>query len=112
MDMKGVTACLSSMAKLPVHRTPGGGTNLKLHPSAVEGEEGLATLSNLLKTYFKQGGQHLQLNIIDSSTLKEAQENPDKYKTLSVRVVGYSAYFVTLAKKVQDDIIERMEHVF
>ena len=112
MDMKGVTACLSSMAKLPGHRTPGGGTNLKLHPSAVEGEEGLATLSNLLKTYFKQGGQHLQLNIIDSSTLKEAQENPDKYKTLSVRVVGYSAYFVTLAKKVQDDIIERMEHVF
>ncbi len=110
MDMKGVTACLNSMAKLPVHRTPGGGTNLKLHPSAVKGKEGLEALSNLLKTYFNKGGQHLQLNIIDSSTLKEAQQHPDEYKALSVRVVGYSAYFTTLSRKVRDDIIERMEH--
>jgi len=110
IDLKGVTASLNSIARLPVYRTPGGGTNLKLHPSAVKGEEGLAALSNLLKTYFNEGGQHLQLNIIDSSTLKDAQQHPDKYKMLSVRVVGYSAYFVTLSKKVQDDIIERTEH--
>jgi len=71
----------------------------------------LKALSNLLKTYFNEGGQHLQLNILDSKTLKEAQQNPEQYKTLSVRVVGYSAYFVTLSKKVQDDIIERMEHI-
>jgi len=111
MDIKGVTACLNSIAKLPTHRTPGGGTNLKIHPSAVEGEDGLKALSNLLKTYFNEGGQHLQLNILDHKTLKEAQQNPEQYKTLSVRVVGYSAYFVTLSKKVQDDIIERMEHI-
>ena len=110
MDLSGATACLSSIAKLPTHRTPGGGTNLKLHPSAVKGSDGLEILSNLLKTYFKKGGQHLQLNIIDSSTLKEAQKYPDEYKALSVRVVGYSAYFVTLSRKVQDDIIERTEH--
>ncbi len=110
MDLKGVTASLNSMAKLPVHRTPGGGTNLKLHPSALQGEDGLEKLSNLLKTYFQKGGQHLQLNIIDSSTLREAQQHPDQYKTLSVRVVGYSAYFITLSKRVQDDIIERTEH--
>jgi len=112
MDIKGVTASLSSISKLPTQRTPGGGTNLKIHPSAVEGEEGLKALSNLLKTYFNKGGQHLQLNILDSNTLKEAQQNPEEYKTLSVRVVGYSAYFVTLSEKVQDDIIERMEHTF
>ena len=111
MDIKGVTASLNSIAKLPTHRTPGGGTNLKIHPSAVEGEDGLKALSNLLKTYFNEGGQHLQLNILDSKTLKEAQQDPEQYKTLSVRVVGYSAYFVTLSKKVQDDIIERMEHI-
>ncbi|MFQ6041996.1 MAG: pyruvate formate lyase family protein [Candidatus Poribacteria bacterium] len=110
MDIKGVTACLNSIAKLPTHRTPGGGTNLKIHPSAVAGEDGLKALSNLLKTYFNRGGQHLQLNILDRKTLEEAQQNPAQYKTLSVRVVGYSAYFVTLSKKVQNDIIERMEH--
>ncbi len=110
MDLNGATACLSSMAKLPTHRTPAGGNNLKLHPSAVEGDEGLATLSNLLKTYFKQGGQHVQLNIIDDSLLKEARRHPDEYKTLTVRVTGYSAYFVTLSEKVQNDIIERMQN--
>ena len=110
MDLKGATACLSSMAKLPTHRTPGGGNNLKLHPSVIEGDEGLEALSNLLKTYFKAGGQHLQLNIIDNSLLKEAQQNPDEYKTLSVRVTGYSAYFVALSEKVQNDIIKLTEH--
>ena len=109
-DLNGATACLSSMSKLPAHRTPAGGNNLKLHPSAVEGDEGLETLSSLLKTYFKKGGQHVQLNIIDNSLLEAAQKNPDEYKTLSIRVTGYSAYFITLSEKVQNDIIERTQH--
>ena len=109
-DREGVTACLRSMAKLPFHRTPGGGTNLKLHPSAIEGREGLAALSSLLKAYFKQGGQYLQLNVVDAAVLKDAQQHPDEYRTLSVRVVGYSAYFRTLSKEVQDNIIARTEH--
>jgi formate C-acetyltransferase len=111
-DRGGVTACLRSIAKLPTHRTPGGGTNLKLHPSAVQGNAGLEALSGLLKTYFALGGQHVQLNILDSTLLREAQQHPDEYRTLSVRVVGYSAYFVTLAKEVQDDIIRRTEYMF
>jgi formate C-acetyltransferase len=110
MDRSGVTACLRSMAKLPTHRTPGGGTNLKLHPSAVRDEAGLEGLSNLLKTYFRLGGQHMQLNVVDSSTLREAQQRPEEYRTLSVRVVGYSAYFVALSREVQEDIIRRTEH--
>lgn len=111
-DVHGVTACLRSIAKLPTHRTPGGGTNLKLHPSAVQGEDGLEALSDLLKTYFHLGGQHLQLNILDSAVLKRAQRHPEEYRTLSVRVVGYSAYFVTLTKEAQDDIIRRTEYGF
>jgi pyruvate-formate lyase len=110
MDVEGVTACLRSISKLPLHRTPGGGTNLKLHPSAVEAEEGLEALSGLLKTYFALGGQHLQLNVLDSAVLRKAQQHPDEYRTLSVRVVGYSAYFVTLTKQAQDDIIRRTDH--
>ena len=112
MDRKGITACLRSIAKLPLHRTPGGGNNLKVHPSAVRGEEGLNALSDMLKTYFHQGGQHLQLNILDSAMLREAQRRPEEYRSLSVRVVGYSAYFVTLSKQVQEDIIWRTEHSF
>jgi formate C-acetyltransferase len=110
MDFKGATACLKSMAKLPFDRTPGGGTNLKLHPSSVGGEPGLASLSDLMKTYFRLGGQHLQLNIIDGAMLREAQQRPEEFRTLSVRVVGYSAYFTTLSKRVQDDLIARTEH--
>jgi len=110
MDTKGVTACLKSIAKLPFDRTPGGGTNLKLHPSSVRGESGLSALSDLIKTYFDLGGQHLQLNIIDGAVLRNAQQHPEEYRTLSVRVVGYSAYFTTLSKRVQDDLIARTEH--
>jgi formate C-acetyltransferase len=111
-DHSGVTACLRSMAKLPFHRTPGGGTNLKLHPSAVKGESGLQALSSLLKTYFALGGQHLQFNIIDGALLRKAQQHPQEYRTLSVRVVGYSAYFATLTREVQEDIILRTEYGF
>lgn len=110
MDLEGVTSCLKSMAKLPFHRTPGGGTNLKLHPASVGGESGLLAFSDLTKTYFDLGGQHLQFNIIDAAVLREAQEHPEEFRTLSVRVVGYSAYFTTLSKRVQDDLIARTEH--
>ena len=89
---------------------PGGGTNLKLHSSAVRGEDGLAALSNLVKTYFQLGGQHLQVNVIDAATLRQAQKHPEAYRSLSVRVVGYSGYFVTLSREVQDDLIRRTEH--
>ena len=111
MDLAGATACLRSMAKLPFHRTPGGGTNLRLHPSAVRGEKGMEALSDLLKTYFRLGGQHLQVNVVDGEMLREAQKRPEEYRSLSVRVVGYSAYFVTLAREAQEDLIRRTEHM-
>jgi formate C-acetyltransferase len=109
-DLRGATACLRSLARLPLHRTPGGGTNLRLHPSGIEGETGLEALSNLMKTYFGLGGQHLQVNLVEAETLRAAQRDPEHYRDLSVRVVGYSAYFVTLAPNVQEDLIRRTEH--
>ena len=110
MDRRGITACLDSIARLPLHRSPGGGTNLKVHPSAVRGEDGLRALASLIETFFAQGGQHLQLNVVDGALLREAQRHPEQYRTLSVRVVGYSAYFCTLSKAMQDDIIQRTEY--
>jgi formate C-acetyltransferase len=110
MDLAGATACLRSMAKLPHRRTPGGGTNLRLLPSAVRGDRGLEVLSELLTTYFRLGGQHLQINVVDGEMLREAQRRPDEYRSLSVRVVGYSAYFVTLSEDIQENLIGRTEH--
>lgn len=109
-DLAGATACLRSLARLPFRRTPGGGTNLRLHPSGVAGEAGLRALAHLLQTYFELGGQHLQVNLVEAETLRQAQRQPDQYRDLSVRVVGYSAYFVTLAPNVQEDLIRRTEH--
>ena len=86
------------------------GTPVYISPERLQGEDGLEALSCLLKTYFHLGGQHLQLNILDSEVLKRAQRHPEEYRTLSVRVVGYSAYFVTLTQEAQDDIIRRTEH--
>ncbi len=99
------------MAKLPHARTPGGGTNLRLHPSGVRGEKGLEALSDLLETYFRLGGQHLQINVVDGEMLRKAQQCPEEFRSLSVRVVGYSAYFVTLSDRVQEDLISRTEHL-
>ena len=72
--------------------------------------EGIEKLTNLIRTYFDLGGTHLQINSISAETLKEAQRCPEKFQDLVIRVAGYSAYFVELDKKMQDDIIKRTEH--
>jgi formate C-acetyltransferase len=73
----------------------------------VAGESGVDVLSHLVEGYFQNGGMHLHINVIDKSTLEDAQRYPEKYSTLSVRVTGYSAYFVQLNKDIQADIIAR-----
>ncbi len=67
-------------------------------------------MKNLIRAYFKLDGHHLQFNVVTGGMLKEAQENPDDYKTLIVRVAGYSDYFGNLNKPLQDEIIARTEH--
>jgi pyruvate-formate lyase len=73
-------------------------------------QEGLKKFSSLIRTYFDLGGNHVQINSISADTLIEAQRNPQEYRDLVIRVAGYSAYFVELDRKMQDDIISRTEH--
>ena len=89
-----------------------GGTllNQKFSPSVLEGEKGLENLKNLIRSYFKMNGHHLQFNVVDAATLREAQSNPEAFRSLIVRVAGYSDYFGNLSSALQNEIIERTEH--
>jgi len=111
-DKKGPTAVIKSVAKLD-HMIASNGTQLnqKFSPRVLEDEKGLRSLAELIRVYFSLGGKHIQFNVIDSKTLREAQKNPDKYANLVIRVAGYSAFFTQLHKDVQDDIIGRTEQV-
>ena len=109
-DVKGPTATANSVAHLD-HGIASNGTlfNQKFHPSALAGMDGLEKFVAYLRTYFDQKGMHVQYNVVTKETLIEAQKNPEKYKTLVVRVAGYSALFTTLSRSLQDDIINRTE---
>jgi formate C-acetyltransferase len=112
-DLSGPTAVLKSVAGLPhVAFTGGTLTNLWVSGESLKTEAGIAKFINLIDTYVYNGGYHVQVNSIDKKTLQEAQNHPEAFPTLMVRVAGYSAYFVDLAKATQNDIIARTEHVF
>jgi pyruvate-formate lyase len=82
---------------------------MKFHPSTLGNTEDLKKLATLIKTYFSLGGKHIQFNVVSREMLLEAQKHPESYSDLVVRVAGYSAYFVQLGKRVQDEIIARTE---
>lgn len=109
-DIKGPTATANSVAKID-HGIASNGTlfNQKFHPSALAGEEGLQKFSSYIRTFFDEKGMHMQFNVVSKETLLDAQKHPENYKTLVVRVAGYSALFTTLSKSLQDDIIKRTE---
>jgi formate C-acetyltransferase len=86
--------------------------NIKLSPKCVEGEEGTEKLVSFIRTFCDLKLWHLQFNIINKDTLLAAKKEPEKYKSLIVRVAGYSAYFVDLSPDLQDDIIARTEHSY
>ncbi len=109
-DRNGPTAVIKSAAKMDHLRTGGTLLNQKFTPHIMKGEEGLVKLKDLIRSYFKLDGHHIQFNVVDAETLKEAQKNPEKYKNLIVRVAGYSDYFNNLNKNLQDEIINRREH--
>ena len=112
-DIKGPTATANSVAKLEQGVASNGTLlNQKFHPSALAGMSGLTKFVALLRSYFDQKGMHVQFNVVTRETLLDAQKNPDKYKTLVVRVAGYSALFTTLSRSLQDDIINRTEQGF
>jgi formate C-acetyltransferase len=83
---------------------------MRFTPALFEKEDGLNKFDATLKTYFfKLGGQHLQINVVDTETLRDAQEHPEKYEDLLVRVAGYSARFIDLTPPTQEEIIRRTE---
>ncbi len=112
-DVKGPTATANSVAKLEQGVASNGTLlNQKFHPSALAGMSGLTKFVALIRSYFDQKGMHMQFNVVTRETLLDAQKNPEKYKTLVVRVAGYSALFTTLSRSLQDDIIARTEQGF
>jgi len=109
-DVNGPTAAANSVARLD-HFIASNGTlfNMKFHPSALKGRAGLESFVSLVRGYFDQKGSHMQFNVVSREILQDAQKNPENYKSLVVRVAGYSALFTTLSKSLQDDIINRTE---
>ena len=109
-DVNGPTAAANSVSRLD-HYIASNGTlfNMKFHPSALEGRSGLESFVALVRGYFDRKGSHMQFNVVSRETLRDAQKNPDKYRSLVVRVAGYSALFTTLSKGLQEDIINRTE---
>ncbi len=111
-DTNGPTAVIKSCAKMDHLATAGTLLNQKFTPDVVAGEEGLDHMASLIRSYFSMDGHHIQFNVIDRQTLIDAQNNPEEYKDLIVRVAGYSDFFRNLSKPLQDEIIERTEQNF
>jgi len=109
-DRHGPTAVLKSAAKMDHARTGGTLLNQKFTPQLLEGDAGLDMLVQLVRTYFRLDGHHIQFNVVDAETLRAAQRTPEQYRDLIVRVAGYSDYFCDLGKSLQDEIIARTEH--
>ena len=109
-DRNGPTAVIKSVAKIDHARTGGTLLNQKFMPHLLKDESSMENLAHLVRTYFRLGGHHIQFNVVDAETLRKAQEMPEKYRDLIVRVAGYSDYFVDIGKKLQDEIISRTEH--
>ncbi len=108
-DHKGPTAVIKSVAKIDHLKTGGTLLNQKFLPDLLKDEAGIKNLAHLIRAYFRLNGHHIQFNVIDAGTLRDAQEHPDKYRDLIVRVAGYSDYFVDLGRDLQNEIISRTE---
>jgi formate C-acetyltransferase len=110
MDTNGPTATLKSVAAIDQKKFSNGTLlNMKFHPSALSNETGRAKLIALIRTYFALGGMEMQFNVVSGQVLRKAQEHPEEYRDLVVRIAGFSAYFVELYKASQEDIIRRTE---
>jgi len=106
-DRRGPTAVVKSLGKMDQFRSGGTLLNQKFLPSVLAGDEGVAKLAALIRTYFRLDGHHVQFNVVDAETLRDAQKHPDNYRDLLVRVAGYSDYFVDLDRYHQEEIIAR-----
>jgi formate C-acetyltransferase len=101
---------MNSLAKLDQARSGGTLLNQRFTPGALAGEQGVKKLASLVRGYFRQGGHHVQFNVVDAKTLRAAKARPEDFRNLLVRVAGYSDYFVDLDGHHQDEIIARTAH--
>ncbi|MBI9077781.1 MAG: hypothetical protein JEZ02_20445 [Desulfatibacillum sp.] len=109
-EKKGPTGVLGSVARLDhTQISNGSSVNIKLMPSMFEGEERLDKMIGLVRGFFESGGMEVQPNVVSNKTLLDAQEHPENYRDLVVRVSGYSALFTDLGKPIQDEIIQRTQ---
>jgi len=106
-DRKGPTAVIKSLAKMDQVKSGGTLLNQRFLPSVLAGESGLQGMIKLIRSYFSLGGHHMQFNVVDEETLRDAQKKPEQYRNLLVRVAGYSDYFVDLDLYHQEEIIAR-----
>jgi trans-4-hydroxy-L-proline dehydratase len=109
-DRQGPTAVLKSAVKIDHIRTGGTLLNQKFTPSFFEDEEAIEKICQLVRSYFRMDGHHIQFNVVDAVTLRDAQKHPENYRDLIVRVAGYSDYFNDLGEDLQNEIIQRTEH--
>ncbi|WP_053954968.1 4-hydroxyphenylacetate decarboxylase large subunit [Inediibacterium massiliense] len=109
-DKNGPYALFESATVWDHSRSQNSQMNMKLHPSALKGEQGTKNLLDLTRAYMRKGGFHIQYNIVDSKVLKDAQKNPDEYRDLMVRVAGFTQYWCEIGKPIQDEVIARTEY--
>lgn len=111
-DTAGPTAAANSVSKFVAKHSHGGTLyNIRFDPNGVRGPQGCEILEGIVKGFFDNGGYHIQMNVVDNETLHKAQEEPENYRDLVVRVSGFLAYFTELDRSVQDNIIERTPHL-
>lgn len=106
-DRNGPTAVIQSLAKMDQIKSGGTLLNMRFLPSVMQSEQDLDKVAQLIRTYFRMNGHHIQFNVVDTETLRRAQAAPDEHRDLLVRVAGYSDYFVDLDQYHQEEIISR-----
>ncbi len=110
VDKNGPTSVIKSASKIDHLRTGGTLLNQKFSPQFFEDEDSYDCLTSLIRSYFSLDGHHIQFNVVNAETLKDAQKHPELYRDLIVRVAGYSDYFNDLGEDLQNEIINRTEH--
>ncbi len=109
-DKNGIYAIFTSATVYDHGTQQNSQMNLKLHPSAVKGLQGTRKLLEIVRAYMRKGGFHVQFNVVDSRTLRDAQKKPEKYRDLMVRVAGFTQYWCEIGKPIQDEVIYRTEY--
>ena len=110
VDHNGPTSVIKSASKIDHLRTGGTLLNQKFSPSFFEDEDSYSSLTALIRSYFSLDGHHIQFNVVNAETLRDAQKHPERHRDLIVRVAGYSDYFNDLGEDLQNEIIKRTEH--